>query len=80
MPINLILHIANEEAVQGEVDELPASADTIIKISNPHRVDGKEIHYLTESVVTVFWPIHRINFIEVLPSKEEEAIISFIRE
>ena len=80
MPFNVILHVAGEEAVQGEVDELPALADTMLKINNPRRVDGKEIHYLTESVVTVFWPVHRLNFIEVLPSKEEEAIIGFVRE
>ena len=80
MPVNVILHVIGEEAVLGEVDELPALADTLIKISNPHRVDGKEIHYLTEAVVTVFWPVHRLNFIEVLPNKEEEAIIGFVRE
>ena len=80
MPFNVILHVAGEEAVLGEVDELPALADTLIKVNNPRRVDGKEIHYITEAVVTIFWPVHRLNFIEVLPSKEEEAIISFVRE
>lgn len=80
MALNVILHIAGEEAVTGEVDELPGNTDTLIKVNNPHRMDGKEIHYLTETVVTVYWAIHRINFIEVLPSKEEEAIIGFVRE
>lgn len=80
MALNIVLHVAGEEAVTGEVDELPGTADTLIKVTNPHRLDGKEIHYLTESVVTVYWPIHRLNFIEVLPSKEEETIIGFVRE
>jgi hypothetical protein len=80
MTVNVILHVAGEEAVLGEIEELPSSTDNLIKLNNPHRIDGKEIHYLTESVVTVFWPIHRLNFIEVLPSKEEEAIIGFVRE
>ncbi len=80
MALNVILHIAGEEAVTGEVDELPGNTDTLIKVNNPHRMDGKEIHYLTETVVTVYWAVHRINFIEVLPSKEEEAIIGFVRE
>jgi hypothetical protein len=80
MTVNVILHVAGEEAVLGEIEELPSSTDNLIKLNNPRRIDGKEIHYLTESVVTVFWPIHRLNFIEVLPSKEEEAIIGFVRE
>jgi len=80
MSVNVILHVSGEEAVFGEVDDLPSNADTIIKVNNPRRLDGKEIQSLTESVVTVYWPIHRLNFIEVLPSKEEEAIIGFVRE
>lgn len=80
MSLNIVLHVAGEEAVTGEVDELPGNADTLVKVTNPHRLDGKEIHYLTESVVTVYWPIHRLNFIEVLPNKEEETIIGFVRE
>jgi len=80
MSVNVILHVSGEEAVFGEIDDLPSNADTIIKVNNPRRLDGKEIQNLAESVVTVYWPIHRLNFIEVLPSKEEEAIIGFVRE
>ena len=80
MSVNVILHVSGEEAVFGEIDNLPSGADTIIKVNNPRRLDGKEIQNLAESVVTVYWPIHRLNFIEVLPSKEEEAIIGFVRE
>jgi hypothetical protein len=80
MSINVILHISGEEAVQGEVDELPSPGDMLIKVNNPHKIDGKDVHYLTESVVTVFWPVHRLNFLEVLPSKEQEEIIGFVRE
>jgi hypothetical protein len=80
MSVNVILHVSGEEAVFGEIDDLPAGADTIIKVNNPRRLDRKEIQNLAESVVTVYWPIHRLNFIEILPSKEEEAIIGFVRE
>jgi hypothetical protein len=80
MSINVILHISGEEAVQGEVDELPSLGDTLIKVNNPHKIDGKDVHYLTETVAIVYWPVHRINFIEILPSKEQEAIIGFVRE
>lgn len=80
MPYTIVLHIQNEEAVVGEVEELPKPNDYLVIISNPHRMDGKDLFYLSENVVTVMWPTHRINFIEVMPSKEEEEIIGFVRE
>lgn len=76
----LILHIQNEPAVIGEVDELPSPSDTLIGLRNPLRLDGKELDYLDQRVNFVVWPVSRLNFIEVLPTGEEEEIISFVRE
>jgi hypothetical protein len=80
MPLTIILHVQNEDPIIGEVTEAPTPSDNLITISNPRRIDGKDVHYVTENVVTIIFPIHRINFIEIMPSKEEEAIISFVRE
>lgn len=80
MAITIILHIQNEEAVVGEIEELPASTDNMITVINPRRIDGKDLHYLSENVTTVVWPIHRVTFIEVMSSKEEEEIFGFVRE
>jgi hypothetical protein len=30
--------------------------------------------------MTVIWPLSRVNFIEVMPSGEEEEIITHVRE
>jgi len=49
-------------------------------VRNPRQRDGKDLHYLDDNVVTVLWPIERLNFIEVLTSKQEEEIIGFVRE
>jgi len=49
-------------------------------LQNPRRLDGKDLHYLSEGVVTVYWPISRINFIEVIRGEEEEDLIGFVRE
>jgi hypothetical protein len=78
--INVILHIAGEEPITGEVEELPGVSDTMIKVSHPHRLDGKDLAYLAENVTIVYWPLNRLNFIEVLPSQDEEEIIGFVRE
>jgi hypothetical protein len=80
MAITIILHIQNEEAVVGEIEELPASTDNMITVINPRRIDGKDLHYLSENVTTVVWPIHRVTFIEVMSSKEDEEIFGFVRE
>ena len=80
MPYTVIIHPSGEEPIIGEVEELPQTTDLIITLNSPRRIDGKELHYLTESVLTVIWPINRLNFIEVLPTKAEEEIIGFVRE
>jgi hypothetical protein len=75
----IILHVQNEEPVIGDMDTLPTSTDTVVTVKHPTRKDGKDISYLEQSVSMVVWPMHRINYIEILPS-EEEDIITFIRE
>lgn len=80
MGYTLMIHIQNADPILGETDELPATTDTMIMVKNPRRMDGKDLHYLAENVVTVYWPLDKINFIEVLSEGEEEEIISFVRE
>jgi hypothetical protein len=80
MAHNIILHIQGEEPILAEVDELPDTADLMVKVHNPRRIDGKDLSYLSENVITVYYPAFRINFIEILPTREEEEIIGFVRE
>lgn len=77
---SLVLHIVNEDPVVGEVDVLPSPVDILVIIKNPRKRDGKDLNYLEPNVTTVIWPMSRINFIEVLPTSEEEEIITFVRE
>ncbi len=76
----VLVHIANEDPILGEVDELPAPTDQTILVKNPRRRDGKDLHYLMANVTQVIWPILRISFIEIVPGDEEEQIIGFVRE
>ncbi len=80
MPYSVVLHLSGEEPILAEVEELPKPTDVVIAVNNPRRLDGKDLHYLAEDVITVIWPLAKLNFIEVLPSKEEEEIIGFVRE
>lgn len=76
----VIVHVMNEDPVVCEVDALPGPEAMHIMIHNPRRRDGMDIHYLDEGVSTVIYPLRRINFIQVLPSAEEEDVIGFVRE
>jgi hypothetical protein len=76
----LVLHINNSDPVVGEVEELPTPTDNLILLNNPRKIDGKELTSVTENVISMIWPIDRINFIEVLVEREDQEIIGFVRE
>jgi hypothetical protein len=80
MAYTVILHLAGESAIAGEIEEMPKPTDTILVVSNPRSRDGKDLHYLESNVVKVIWPLAKLNLIEVLQGEEEEKIIGFVRE
>lgn len=80
MAITLIIHVSDEDPVVGEVEALPNPQDQMIAVMNPRRLDGKDLHYIAHGVVTVIWAIHRLNFIEVMPSEQDDEIVGFVRE
>jgi hypothetical protein len=63
-----------------EIEEMPQTTDTVIKLSNPRQRDGKDLIFLEHNVVSVYWPWAEISFIEVLPGETAEEVVSFVRE
>jgi hypothetical protein len=80
MAYTVILHVAGEASIAGEVEQLPSPADNIIMVSNPRQKDGKDLHYLDSNVTRVIWPLVKVSFIEILENAEEEKVIGFVRE
>jgi len=80
MPYTIILHIAGEASVAGEIEDLPKPTDNIIVVTHPRQKDGKDLHYIDQSVSKVIWPLAKVSFIEILENAEEEKIIGFVRE
>jgi hypothetical protein len=80
MAYTVVIHVTNDDPIVGDLDELPAASDSMITIHNPRRRDGKDVHFLSNDVVTVIWPVSQVSFIEVIPSEGEEKIIGFVRE
>jgi hypothetical protein len=79
MPV-ILLHLMNDDPILCEMDTLPTPIDTIVLVKNPRRRDGKDITYIDATVTSVVFPMHRVSFIEVMTSEEEEDIITHFRE
>ena len=78
--ITVIVHIANEDAIICELEEMPDQSALYLHLHNPRRRDGKDVHYLDEDVTMMLVPWRRINFIQLLPSAEAEEVMGFVRE
>jgi len=78
MAHSVIIHISGEQAIMGEVDELPKPTDTLLTVSNPRLRDGKDIHYIEHNAIKVIWPIDKITLIEIIESADEDKIIGFV--
>jgi len=70
--ISLLLHVSNSEPIKVDVDEMPSPQDVAIIGKNPRERSDKELTWLDEGVTTVLFPWWRINFIQVLPSPDDE--------
>jgi hypothetical protein len=52
----------------------------VLIVNNLRLRDGRDVSYLLPETDTVVYPWTRIHCVEILPSEEEEEIISFVRE
>jgi hypothetical protein len=76
----VLIHIVGEESVVGEIESIPEPTDQVLIVNNLRLRDGRDVSYLLPETDTVVYPWTRIHCVEILPSEEEEEIISFIRE
>ncbi len=80
MAYSILLHILNEDAVVGEVEDLPDPSSQFIMVASPRLRDGRDVPYLLPETNTVIYPWHRVHSLEILPSEEDEQIVTFVRE
>jgi hypothetical protein len=69
---SILVHLSGSEPVKIDVDELPQPTDTIVMGRNPRDRSDREVSFIDEGVTTVIFPWWRINYIQVLPSPEDE--------
>ncbi len=80
MPYTVLIHVANEDPILADVEELPAATDQAVICSNIRRRDGKDVHYVDAQAVTFMIPWHRIMMLEVMGGEDEGEIVGFVRE
>jgi len=80
MPHTVLVHILNEEAIVGEIEQIPEPSDQVLVVSNLRYRDGRDVSYILPETDTVVYPWSRIHCLEILPGEEKEEIVSFIRE
>jgi hypothetical protein len=69
---SILVHVANSEPVKLDVEELPKVTDTCIIGRNPRERSDREFTWIDEGVTTVIFPWWRVNYVQVLPSGEDE--------
>jgi hypothetical protein len=80
MVYRIQVHVAGDDPVVLEVEDLPNPSDQFVMGMNPQRRDGKEVPYILREVNQVIFPWWRINFVQILPSEEAEDVMTFVRE
>lgn len=80
MPITVMIHLMNEDPIVAEIEALPDPNGQFLICENPRRRDGRDIGYVLPEVRSLMLPWHRIHCVEILPSEEEEAIVTIVRE
>ena len=80
MAHTVLVHILNEESVVGEVEQIPKPTDQVLIVRNVRYRDGRDVSYVLPETDTVIYPWQRIHCVEILPSKSEKEVVSFIRE
>ena len=69
---SILVHISNSDPVKLDVEELPKTTDTCIIGRNPRERSDKEFTWVDEGVTMVIFPWWRVNYVQILPSGEDE--------
>ncbi|MEN8098090.1 MAG: hypothetical protein ABFQ89_03355 [Chloroflexota bacterium] len=80
MSHTLLVHLTYGEPFLAETERHPDVDDQLLICHNPRRRDGKDVDLFLPEVTTVYIPWSKINFIELVPTEEDDDIFSFVRE
>ena len=69
---SILVHIANQDPVKIDVDELPEPSAQFVMGKNPRERNDREVDWTDDGVNTIIIPWWRINYSQVLPTGDED--------
>ncbi len=75
MARTVIIHLLNEDPIVADMEMLPNENSAFVSFTNPRKRDDKSVGWVTPGARSFIFPWARINFIEVMTSKEEESSV-----
>ncbi len=75
MARTVIIHLLNQDPIVADMEMLPNESASFVAFTNPRLRDDKNVPWATPGARSFIFPWSRINFIEVMTSKEEESSV-----
>ena len=66
MAMSVVVHIAGEDAILADMEELPQLQSNYVVLRNIRKKDGKPLPYVAEGATAFLYPWTRITFIETI--------------
>ena len=66
MTIPAIIHLAGEDAIFGELDEVPNPTHNFVFLRKIRQKNGKELAYVADGAEVFLFAWHKITFIEIM--------------
>lgn len=66
MAMSVIIHLVGEDAILGDIEDLPNPTHTYMMLRNIRKKDGKPLPFLTDGATSFLYPWSRITFVETL--------------
>lgn len=81
MAYTVLVHIANADPFIAEMEEMPDITASYVVLTNVRARDGKPLHYIDPDAVNFLFPWHRVTFMEIFPSEEDQTDVeTFFRD
>jgi hypothetical protein len=66
MTVTAIVHLHGEDAVLGDLDEVPDPRHNFVLLRNLRKKDGKALSYVADGATAFLYAWNRISFIELM--------------
>jgi hypothetical protein len=66
MAIPAIIHLVGEDAIYGELDEVPNPTHHFLFLRNVRKKDGKPLGYLMDGAEVFLYAWHKVTFVEIM--------------